>query len=240
MRLGASGRQFATPRGGDRVLPPVRRAHRRRARRHGARRGVGAAVHRRRSAGARSTSKGFTPQPGQELQVDSARRHPDYFRTMEIPLMQGTVLHATPTRCRTRSRSSIIDEKFAQRFWPGEDRDRQAPLERSQAADDDRRRRRHGEAVRPRRRRPHRRLSADRSGCCGYQVARTSSRSGGGRGGDRPGRSTTVDPTIPVYDVRTMTGPHAATRWRGSASRRSCWARSRCSRCSSRWSASTA
>src|SRR6185295_4881909 len=33
--------------------------------------------------------EGFTPQPGQELQVDQRAATPDYFRTMEIPLVKG-------------------------------------------------------------------------------------------------------------------------------------------------------
>ena len=34
-----------------------------------------------------------------------------------------------------------------------------------------------------------------------------------------------VDPTIPVYDVRTMDGSDESIRWRGSVSRQSCSAR---------------
>ena len=64
------------------------------------------------------------------------------------------------------------------------ERDRQACLERSEAAVEDRRRGRHGEAVRPRHRRPHRRLSPDR------RAAAVSGRADGvgpsrGRVGDR-------------------------------------------------------
>jgi putative ABC transport system permease protein len=64
--------------------------------------------------------EGFTPQPGQELQVDMRGATPDYFRTMEIPLVRGRffneqdiVPNAPPV--------AIIDAKFAQRFWPDQD-----------------------------------------------------------------------------------------------------------------------
>ena len=43
--------------------------------------------------------EGWTPQPGQELQVDQRGATPDYFRTMEIPLRAGAVLHRRAT-CR--------------------------------------------------------------------------------------------------------------------------------------------
>ena len=63
--------------------------------------------------------EGFTPQPGQELQVDRRGATTDYFRTMEIPLLKGrfftdhdTVPNAPPV--------VVIDEKFAQRFWPND------------------------------------------------------------------------------------------------------------------------
>ncbi|HEX7778656.1 MAG TPA: ABC transporter permease, partial [Vicinamibacterales bacterium] len=64
--------------------------------------------------------EGWTPQPGQELQVDRRGATPDYFRTMRIPLIAGRFFtdldmpqNAEPV--------AIIDEKFAQRFWPNGD-----------------------------------------------------------------------------------------------------------------------
>jgi len=60
--------------------------------------------------------EGFTPAPGQELQVDIRAASPDYFRTMDIPLVQGRFFttHDTPDS----QAAMIIDQKFAQRFWP--------------------------------------------------------------------------------------------------------------------------
>ena len=63
--------------------------------------------------------EGFTPQPGQELQVDRRAATPDYFRTMEIPLLAGrffTDLDGMPSAQPV----AIVDEKFAKRFWPTE------------------------------------------------------------------------------------------------------------------------
>ncbi len=64
--------------------------------------------------------EGWTPQPGQELQVDQRGATTDYFKTMRIPLVQGRFFtdldmpqNAEPV--------VIIDEKFAQRFWPNGD-----------------------------------------------------------------------------------------------------------------------
>src|SRR6185295_18922126 len=64
--------------------------------------------------------EGFTPQPGQELQVDQRGATSDYFRTMEIPLLKGRFFSdhdAMPNAPPV----VLIDEKFAQRFWPHED-----------------------------------------------------------------------------------------------------------------------
>ena len=64
--------------------------------------------------------EGWTPQPGQELQVDQRGATVDYFKTMKIPLIQGRWFteadmpgNADPV--------AIIDEKFAKRFWPNGD-----------------------------------------------------------------------------------------------------------------------
>jgi predicted permease len=64
--------------------------------------------------------EGWTPQPGQELQVDQRAATPDYFRTMKIPLLKGRFFnnHDMPTNA---DMVCIIDEKFAQRFWPNGD-----------------------------------------------------------------------------------------------------------------------
>jgi predicted permease len=64
--------------------------------------------------------EGWTPQPGQELQVDQRGATPDYFRTMKIPLLKGRFFddHDMPA---TADIVCIIDDMFAQRFWPNGD-----------------------------------------------------------------------------------------------------------------------
>ena len=201
MRLGASGRQFPNPeaRGeyfqqfADRLaaVPGVQV------------RGAVTALPFTSSVGWGSISvEGWIPQPGQELQVDQRAVTPDYFRTMEIPLRQGRVFSTFDT-LPNAERAVIIDEKFAQRFWPGQSaigkhlwNDPKQPMTivgvvgtvKQYGLDVD------GRIVvyRPSR------------GLLGYQVARAS--------GDPAALSAAlvraiheVDPTIPVYDIRTMT-----------------------------------
>jgi predicted permease len=60
--------------------------------------------------------EGFTPPPGQELQVDIRTASSHYFSAMEIPLIQGR--YFTEYDNATSQHVAIIDEKFAQRFWP--------------------------------------------------------------------------------------------------------------------------
>jgi predicted permease len=62
--------------------------------------------------------EGYTPPPGQELQVDIRFASPDYFRTMGIPLVDGRFF-SDHDRSDTQ-RVAIIDAKFARRFWPHE------------------------------------------------------------------------------------------------------------------------
>jgi predicted permease len=64
--------------------------------------------------------EGWTPQPGQELQVDQRGATPDYFRTMKIPLVQGRFFTDADLPMAAEL-VAIIDEKFAQRFWPAGD-----------------------------------------------------------------------------------------------------------------------
>jgi len=60
--------------------------------------------------------EGYNPPPGQELQVDLRLASTDYFRAMQIPLLKGRYFddHDTPDGQQV----AIIDEQFAQRFWP--------------------------------------------------------------------------------------------------------------------------
>jgi len=60
--------------------------------------------------------EGYAPPPGQELQVDHRVASQDYFRTMEIPLKNGRFFNEDDTA--DKMPVAIIDEKFAQRFWP--------------------------------------------------------------------------------------------------------------------------
>jgi predicted permease len=63
--------------------------------------------------------EGYTPPPGQELQVDYRTASMDYLRTMEIPLRRGR--YFTENDNLAKPKVAIIDEKFAQRFWPDGD-----------------------------------------------------------------------------------------------------------------------
>jgi putative ABC transport system permease protein len=60
--------------------------------------------------------EGYTPPPGQELQVDIRTASTDYFRAMEIPLRKGRYFSDHDTA--EMPQVVIIEEKFAQRFWP--------------------------------------------------------------------------------------------------------------------------
>jgi predicted permease len=60
--------------------------------------------------------EGYMPPPGQELQVDIRTASADYFRAMEIPLLKGRFFSEHDTM--DAPRVMIIDQKFAERFWP--------------------------------------------------------------------------------------------------------------------------
>ncbi|HUD99746.1 MAG TPA: ABC transporter permease [Bryobacteraceae bacterium] len=60
--------------------------------------------------------EGYTPPPGQELQVDLRISGGDYFRAMKIPLLKGRYFDNHDTS--DGQQVAIIDEQFAQRFWP--------------------------------------------------------------------------------------------------------------------------
>jgi putative ABC transport system permease protein len=64
--------------------------------------------------------EGWTPQPGQELQVDQRGASADYFRTMKVPLVKGRFFTVSDMPA-TAEQVVVIDEKFAQRFWPAGD-----------------------------------------------------------------------------------------------------------------------
>jgi predicted permease len=63
--------------------------------------------------------EGYAPPPGQELQADIRVAGTDYFQTMEIPLRTGRFF--TEDDNADKPQVVIIDEKFAQRFWPNSD-----------------------------------------------------------------------------------------------------------------------
>jgi predicted permease len=64
--------------------------------------------------------EGWTPQPGEELQVDQRGATTDYFKTMRIPLIKGRVF-ADADMPQNAEQVCVIDEKFARRFWPNGD-----------------------------------------------------------------------------------------------------------------------
>jgi putative ABC transport system permease protein len=63
--------------------------------------------------------EGYNPPPGQELQVDQRAASTDYFQTMQIPLVSGRFFSDQDNM--QAPKVAIIDQKFAQRFWPHND-----------------------------------------------------------------------------------------------------------------------
>jgi predicted permease len=63
--------------------------------------------------------EGYTPPPGQELQVDLRTASTDYFHAMQISLVAGRFF-SDNDRPDT-PQVVIIDENFARRFWPHND-----------------------------------------------------------------------------------------------------------------------
>ena len=61
--------------------------------------------------------EGWTPQPGQELQVDQRGATTNYFNAMQIPLKQGRFFEDGDLPMQA-ARVAIIDQKFAERFFP--------------------------------------------------------------------------------------------------------------------------
>jgi predicted permease len=145
--------------------------------------------------------EGWTPQPGQELQVDIRGATPDYFRTMEIPLVKGrffTAFDAMPNAAQV----AIIDDKFARRFWPNED-----PIGKHVWWDPKQQMTIVGVVGTVK----HYGLDVDGRivvyrpsvGLMQYQVARTSLEPTA-VAASLVRAIQTADPTIPVYDIRTM------------------------------------
>ncbi|HLY41065.1 MAG TPA: ABC transporter permease [Terracidiphilus sp.] len=60
--------------------------------------------------------EGYNPPPGQELQVDIRTGSTNYFQTMQIPLIAGRFFSDQDNL--NTPQVAIIDQKFAQRFWP--------------------------------------------------------------------------------------------------------------------------
>jgi predicted permease len=61
--------------------------------------------------------EGWTPEPGQALQVDRRSATSRYFSTMKIPLIAGRYF-TDADMPQNAEPVVIVDNKFAQRFWP--------------------------------------------------------------------------------------------------------------------------
>jgi predicted permease len=151
--------------------------------------------------------EGWTPQPGQELQVDQRGASTDYFRTMRIPLIKGRFF-AESDMPLAAEQVVIIDDKFAQRFWPAGD-----AIGKHVWFDPARKLtivgvvgtvKQYGLDV------DGRMVVYRPTVWSGYQVARTSS-DPAAVARDMVRRIHDIDPTITVFDVQTMPGRMSAS-----------------------------
>jgi putative ABC transport system permease protein len=152
--------------------------------------------------------EGWTPQPGQELQVDQRGATPDYFKTMRIPLRQGRFF-TDADEPSTAQPVAIIDENFARRFWPAGDAIGRHvwfdPAHKFTIVGVVGTVKQYGLDVEGR-------LVVYRPGpWASYQVARTSSSDPAAIARDMIRKIHDMDPTITVFDVQTMSARMSAS-----------------------------
>jgi predicted permease len=152
--------------------------------------------------------EGWTPQPGQELQVDQRGATAGYFKTMKIPLVQGRMFTDADVPSSAQ-RVVIIDEKFAQRFWPAGDAVGKHvwndPKEKLTIVGVVGTVKQYGLDV------DGRPVVYYPSPWGGYQVARTSSPDPAAVARDMIRKIREIDPTITVFDVQTMNARMSAS-----------------------------
>ena len=62
--------------------------------------------------------EGYTPRPGEDLEVHSTMVGPDYFRTMRIPIARGREFDGRDGEGAPRV--VMVNEAFVRRYWPGD------------------------------------------------------------------------------------------------------------------------
>jgi predicted permease len=62
---------------------------------------------------------GYVPQPNESLDMPMAIVTPNYFRTIQIPILKGREF--TPQDTKTSQRAVIVNEAFANRYWPNQE-----------------------------------------------------------------------------------------------------------------------
>jgi predicted permease len=64
------------------------------------------------------TIEGYTPQPGEDMEIHSSSVAPGYFETLGIPLLQGRTFE---TQDHGEAPGVVlVNESFARRYWPGQ------------------------------------------------------------------------------------------------------------------------
>jgi predicted permease len=63
--------------------------------------------------------EGYVPTPHESMDVEYADIAPDYFRTMQIPLVAGRGIGVSDTD--KSELVTVVNEQFAKRYWPGLD-----------------------------------------------------------------------------------------------------------------------
>ncbi len=62
-----------------------------------------------------------TPEPGKEPSAEINIVSDDYFKVMKMPILRGRAFGPEDVPDKNRSRSVVIDETFAQKYFPGRD-----------------------------------------------------------------------------------------------------------------------
>jgi putative ABC transport system permease protein len=62
---------------------------------------------------------GYEKRAEERLAAGCNSVSPDYFRTLKVPILRGREFDATDTP--TSPKTVVVDETFAQRYWPGQD-----------------------------------------------------------------------------------------------------------------------